>query len=525
MFKSNADSILKIVSTERLKGNYELAYQNLLCLLNDYDKQNGQNKQIIKDEQKIYNFNIWDELGSIAFYVSKKDDGRFAFSKLIELAEKNVPETIEGLRNNGDRILRNMAYYDCPELCTKFSKILDNIKTSVIQDNDYISFSKILDNAKASAVNKDNDDNIKSTKSREEQIDFINSVLDIYCINLKRCPERWQRCEEEFNKHGLQVKRFEAIDGNTISFEDLLKKNMVTANLDPIVKKQKGNLGGIASVVELWNQISKNDTNKWTLILEDDVKFHPNFLELFEKYWPNVPKSADVILFGFHYPWFCDPYDEKVLSNVCININKYVVKFHTSVNGYHAFAINKRSALKLLNDYVPVSTAIDKLSPDKFNIYGFKRPQGTDKSLIDNMYIDYALWEGHHNVSMYGLVGTRSEKSTIGHYKYQCLWFVDNEYNQKNYEKAYQHIKTMLEDLSIYDADTVNFTIWYKIIAIGYHIDKREEGIDAIKELIKRKDISETINGIKKNKVHLLECISHYNVPEVMEEIIFFFNY
>ena len=153
MSNSNADNIFKLVITERLKGNYQLAYQYLLLLLENYEKNKLDQQQNIQNrDREIYNFNIWDELGNIAFYVSKKDHGRFAFSKLIELAEKNIHETIEGLRYNGDRILKNMSFYDCPELYSKLSKILDNIKTT--QDNDYKGFIKMLDNVKASTANK-----------------------------------------------------------------------------------------------------------------------------------------------------------------------------------------------------------------------------------------------------------------------------------------------------------------------------------------------------------------------------------
>jgi hypothetical protein len=173
---------------------------------------------------------------------------------------------------------------------------------------------------------------------------------------------------------------------------------------------------------------------------------------------------------------------------------------------------------------VPLSKSIDNFPADKFNIYGFKRPVGTDKSLIDSLYIDYTLWEGHYNIPIYGLIGTRSEKSTVSHYKYQCLWFVNNEYNKKNYEKTYEHLQTMFQDLSAYDSETANFTVWYRMIAIGYQINKIEGGLNGIKELIKRKNNIDTINGIRKNAVHLLECVSHYNVPELFDEIYSIIN-
>jgi tetratricopeptide (TPR) repeat protein len=113
---------LECARKERIQENYDKAYEYLLRILNK--SQISVNDQHIS---KLYNFDLWDELGIVTYYISKKDQGRIAFNKLIELAEANVPETIENLKCHGNRILKNMCFYDCPELVKKFSKILENI--------------------------------------------------------------------------------------------------------------------------------------------------------------------------------------------------------------------------------------------------------------------------------------------------------------------------------------------------------------------------------------------------------------
>lgn len=255
-------------------------------------------------------------------------------------------------------------------------------------------------------------------RSREEQINYINSVLDIYCINLKRSEDRWKHCEDEFRKYGLTVKRFDAIDGKTISKKELIDKKIITHTND-IDNNDKGALGIIASSVKLWEEISHNITDKWTLILEDDIKFHPNFLELFETYWKSVPNDADIILFTYNYPLSQDPYDEKILDNVSTDINEYIIKLFSGVVVNMAYAINRKSAIKLLSKYIPLNRAVDYFPPDKFNIYGFRRPKNMSKELIDDLYVDKLIWDNKYDVILYGLIGTRNEESTIGHYKYK----------------------------------------------------------------------------------------------------------
>ncbi|AYV76765.1 MAG: glycosyltransferase family 25, partial [Terrestrivirus sp.] len=263
----------------------------------------------------------------------------------------------------------------------------------------------------------------------QEQKNYMNTVLDMYCINLKRSSDRWEGSVKEFEKYGMSVNRFDAVDGQNISHEELLEQNIVTNNLDHILKNQKGALGIIASSVKLWKEISDRDNDKWCLIMEDDIKMHPNIIELFEQYWSNVPSDADIIFLGFQCLYGQDPYDESILSTISTKITDNVIKLNKMVAGNHAYAINRKSANKLLTHFIPTSNAIDKFPPEKFNIYAFTRPPFplTTKEIVDDIFVDTAIWENNYPIIMYGLIGTRSEQSTIGHAKHHYMWFVDNE--------------------------------------------------------------------------------------------------
>lgn len=454
---------LQSAIAEKNNGNYQRAYNYLSFYLQCYSE----------DIEMLYYFEIWDEMIEVAHHIGKIEDGQKAIKKLIELYNKGIHTTVHGIKTHGQRILENIKFYNCLDLYNQFKKI----------------------------VNKDNHIN----NDNKNKSHFIDSKLDIYCINLARSKDRWNSCLEEFEKHNLNVTRFEAIDGTQLDFEDLIKRNIVTRQLDKVSRIQKGALGIIASSYELWTQISQKDSDKWSLILEDDVKFHPDFVELFEKYWNSVPDDADIVLVGFHYPWCCGPYEESVLSNISTNVNDYVVKLHTTVNGNYAYAINRKSSLKLLNHYIPVSIAIDKFPTNKFNIYAFKRPANTSRELIDSIYVDRELWEGKQDVVMFGLAGTRNEKSTISHLKYNYMWFVNHEYNNKNYKESFDYLMKMTEDVSLYDPEISNFTLWYKIIDTAQYVDNNTKQVTrAVEELINRK----SLDYVKTNVVTHFDNIS-----------------
>ena len=369
---------------------------------------------------------------------------------------------------------------------------------------------------------------------RQRQINFVNSKLNMYCITLDRSFERFETSKKEFIKYGLDVTKIRAVDGNLITYDELKQKNIVSEYLDHITKNQKGQLGLIETTYNLWTQISQTiDTcMKWDLIFEDDIKFHPDFLELFEKYWNEVPSDAEIVFISFHHPYKVDPYDELGLSNLThnANTNSNVIKLHTMVNGNHAYAINKNSAKKLLNHFVPFRSAVDKFPPDKYNIYAFKRPHHVTqndvtknditnnnitknditKHIVDNLYIDHEIWNGQWPITMYGLAGTRSEKSQLDHIIHRYMWFADNEIGQGNYTKALDYLSKMVDNLDIYDLTAINFTLWYKIILIAHYSDS-QTGINAINELTKRINTNEFKTELPKHKIQLLEALSNYD--------------
>lgn len=74
---------------------------------------------------------------------------------------------------------------------------------------------------------------------------------------------------------------------------EILQKCGVTAEL----AQRKGLAGYTSSHIQLLRHINENKMG-WTLILEDDTHFHPQFIDLFLKYWEQVPKDAKIVFIG-----------------------------------------------------------------------------------------------------------------------------------------------------------------------------------------------------------------------------------
>ncbi len=194
---------------------------------------------------------------------------------------------------------------------------------------------------------------------------MLNKYFDkIYCINLDRATERWEKCVEQFNKYGIEVERFSAIEPEE-GVNGLLR----------------GEIGIMRTNYEIIKQAKKLNLNN-ILILEDDFEFVENFNTLFEKIFPMVPEDWDFLYFGGNH------------VGGFIMINEYIARMKHSY-AIHTFAVKNTMFEKILNTLPEEKKQVDVYYADMMancNAYVL-RPhlsyQKTGFSYINNTNVTY----------------------------------------------------------------------------------------------------------------------------------------
>lgn len=183
---------------------------------------------------------------------------------------------------------------------------------------------------------------------------MINRYFDkIYCVNLRRRTSRWEKSLEEFQKHNLFVKRFNAVDGNTHPKHPVLKP---------------GEVGCLLSHLNIIKK-SKESGFKKVLIFEDDVEFSDNLVESFREYLKELPLNWDMLYFGANHA-LCNPYE----SNPPIQITEHVYKV---VHAYstHAYAINETAYDRIISHIEKMTNPLDVMYSQiqkELNVYLFR---------------------------------------------------------------------------------------------------------------------------------------------------------
>ena len=105
------------------------------------------------------------------------------------------------------------------------------------------------------------------------------------CINLDRRPDRWQRMQTEFARHGVEdVRRFSAVDGNAVT-------------LPAHWRHTRGAYGCLLSHVAVVQQ-ARELGHESVLIFEDDAVLDPEFAIKFASFVEQVPSDWDMLYFG-----------------------------------------------------------------------------------------------------------------------------------------------------------------------------------------------------------------------------------
>jgi GR25 family glycosyltransferase involved in LPS biosynthesis len=195
----------------------------------------------------------------------------------------------------------------------------------------------------------------------------------IYIINLARKPERYIYVKEQLDRMGISdYYRIIGVDGFETSREDLVKFGLTYE-----LTERRGIAGCAASHIKMWKFIAENKLG-WSLILEDDAHFHPNFLELFNEYWVNVPKLgiqawkphiAKIVFAGFCTDNSVEQTEQLVVEHEAMCLQGYMLSWE--------------GAQYLLDNLLPMNDPVDisinehfKLNPGSFVFNGNAKIKG-----------------------------------------------------------------------------------------------------------------------------------------------------
>ena len=224
----------------------------------------------------------------------------------------------------------------------------------------------------------------------------LNSYFDkIICINLTKRSDRWEECLLNFNKIGLKVERYEAIDGNPMNWNHVRNKNNNKKDV-----KFAGVAGCMASHINIWKMAKEKGWSN-VLIIEDDCDFLDNLQEIFKERIKQVPEDWGLLYFGgIHETRNGEYLPQKISEHISkakriITTTCYAIKdtcydlaiktvladqpwFHTAIDGY-------------LGAYIQPKT----------NTYSFDPPlawQRGSYSNIANGYRDYSEMMKNNNI-------------------------------------------------------------------------------------------------------------------------------
>ena len=188
--------------------------------------------------------------------------------------------------------------------------------------------------------------------------------LKTYLINLDKDVSRLKYVNNECKNNGIVPVRVPGILGSALSDEELEKYTTHFCKLFCT----KSVIGCALSHMKCWSLIVENDDPE-AMIIEDDVQFVPNFLQLFAEKYQDLPSSYDICFVGH-----CGPtklIDNLLDINVKITDNIYIPKNPACM---HCYLVSNKGAKLLLQNLNKIFGHVDLeiiMSLEKFETYAF----------------------------------------------------------------------------------------------------------------------------------------------------------
>lgn len=226
---------------------------------------------------------------------------------------------------------------------------------------------------------------------------------NIWVINMDKSKDRLDKINKNFKSLGLSFNRFTAIDGKTLSSEQLDK---ISTKACRNILCNRGIIGCAESHKTLWKQLLNDKNTDYYLVLEDDVELSNKSVDIIKKLEPKISE-----------------YSIDYLNLYCVNIGCGIIKTKFKIDDFEfgkprfpltttGYIITKTGAKKLLEqlgktDYhIDFEIALNQLK-NNFNYYTSNESivdvsseettigsntKGITINLLNNAGLDYYTW-------------------------------------------------------------------------------------------------------------------------------------
>lgn len=181
-------------------------------------------------------------------------------------------------------------------------------------------------------------------------------TLPTYVINLNERPDRWKRFTDQPAAYTLRrLKRHAAVNGKALNYRKDKRISLHTKlNIFRNYRRSHyeiatlGAVGSSLSHIGVWRRFVASGAPQ-CLVLEDDAILTDDQLKKMEELYEKLPADWGIWLLGSYKPnLFYEPYEQREPWNRVYNFT-----------AAHAYLLRRETALKLLEEPLPVETHIE----------------------------------------------------------------------------------------------------------------------------------------------------------------------
>lgn len=188
---------------------------------------------------------------------------------------------------------------------------------------------------------------------------FTNDI-DYYVISMMNKDDRIKNIENQTKKIDKQIEIVQAVIGKDLDLEYLIKKNKLSPNADlyknekktedEITEIHKRECGCYLSHLKVYDTILKKGKTGYSIILEDDFNFNPDFLKKLEDTIDTIEKNN--IDFDLLFLGLSGGIGEQVADNI--------YKIGNDINnGTYGYLVNNKNIKKIKNSMNLINSTVD----------------------------------------------------------------------------------------------------------------------------------------------------------------------